>query len=271
MILLWPSSWLEEIGVPKKSISVHLHSSSPTAKEMDEPGRVVQSPESDMGPAQKECRICFDSEETPENKLFRPCLCRGTQAFVHEECLNQWRLTTHNSSSFYACPTCGYRYRIDRIWYSHFFTHKATISVITFLFIILAILFVAYFIKTAAFLFFGVKMTKNIWTLSSKLVMYAMMAIGFLTLIAVLLGGDNDMAIGLFFLIQFMNNVFCSSPYLFFPFYLFSFSAAVYLYFFFFSFCFSDFLALSLILYFFGSSISFLICFRRYRSFCIRF
>jgi len=35
------------------------------------------------------CRICLDVA-TDELPLVRPCLCDGTSAYVHSECLEAW-------------------------------------------------------------------------------------------------------------------------------------------------------------------------------------
>ena len=32
------------------------------------------------------CKICFDIE-TSKNKVMSPCKCKGTSAYVHENCL----------------------------------------------------------------------------------------------------------------------------------------------------------------------------------------
>lgn len=37
----------------------------------------------------KNCRICFESEN--EGILIKPCNCKGTIAYVHRTCLNNWR------------------------------------------------------------------------------------------------------------------------------------------------------------------------------------
>lgn len=86
------------------------------------------------------CRICLDvvqptfhdqSAELPGfiakgpsvtyetegfGRLFRPCLCKGTQEYVHEECLAAWRHTNpDNDTNYWQCPTCQYRYNITRM------------------------------------------------------------------------------------------------------------------------------------------------------------
>ncbi|KAF8416035.1 RING finger domain-containing protein [Tirmania nivea] len=67
----------------------------------------------------KTCRICFDtstSEYDPEvGRLLSPCRCRGSSKYVHEGCLNQWRIISANSKSYYECNTCGYKYKFRRL------------------------------------------------------------------------------------------------------------------------------------------------------------
>ncbi|GJN18410.1 hypothetical protein PR202_gb05571 [Eleusine coracana subsp. coracana] len=37
------------------------------------------------------CRICLESECEPGDELISPCMCKGTQQFVHRSCLDHWR------------------------------------------------------------------------------------------------------------------------------------------------------------------------------------
>jgi phosphohistidine phosphatase SixA len=61
----------------------------------------------------KVCRICtMSEEEMPESKLIRPCNCKGTQEFVHIECLNRWRATSDHASE--TCSVCKYRYVVEK-------------------------------------------------------------------------------------------------------------------------------------------------------------
>ena len=45
----------------------------------------------------KECRICFENNESQDNLFISPCLCDGTSKYVHSKCLEQWINTTNNS------------------------------------------------------------------------------------------------------------------------------------------------------------------------------
>jgi len=60
----------------------------------------------------EECRICFD-EDIPEN-FITPCLCRGTNKYVHEECLQNWRLMAENPENIIKCPSCNFNYLIKK-------------------------------------------------------------------------------------------------------------------------------------------------------------
>lgn len=71
------------------------------------------------------CRICME-EEKNLNTLISPCLCRGSQKYVHRDCLDQWRDQDMNNS-YYRCTTCFYQYKISRIWWGDLLSNKYTI------------------------------------------------------------------------------------------------------------------------------------------------
>lgn len=52
------------------------------------------------------CRFCQSSE--PIGPLIRPCKCSGSQAYVHVDCLNQWRATSKTART--KCPVCRFKY-----------------------------------------------------------------------------------------------------------------------------------------------------------------
>ncbi|ONH98234.1 hypothetical protein PRUPE_7G237300 [Prunus persica] len=37
------------------------------------------------------CRICLETDAEPGDELISPCMCKGTQQFVHSSCLDHWR------------------------------------------------------------------------------------------------------------------------------------------------------------------------------------
>lgn len=89
------------------------------------------------------CRICFDevlptfdiptggmpsilnpkpkvryvSDDPEAGRLIRPCKCRGTQQYVHEGCLQQWRHSDSNygARTYWECPTCKFKYNLERM------------------------------------------------------------------------------------------------------------------------------------------------------------
>ena len=56
------------------------------------------------------CRICL-SESEPDCPLVLKCGCRGTNAWVHDDCLSHWRRRSENPEAAYRCNTCHDAYR----------------------------------------------------------------------------------------------------------------------------------------------------------------
>ena len=61
----------------------------------------------------EECRICLD--EDIRDKLISPCRCNGTSKWVHEECLQTWRLANMNNDRANKCEICNAEYITRRI------------------------------------------------------------------------------------------------------------------------------------------------------------
>ncbi|UJR10972.1 hypothetical protein I4U23_015157 [Adineta vaga] len=61
----------------------------------------------------KQCRICLDTENT--NDMISPCLCTGTLAYVHRNCLNHWRSGNANGKAFKYCDLCQFKYIIETV------------------------------------------------------------------------------------------------------------------------------------------------------------
>eukprot|EP00834_Sanchytrium_tribonematis_P003751 NODE_156_length_15158_cov_0.791553.p8 type:complete len:194 gc:universal NODE_156_length_15158_cov_0.791553:14238-14819(+) len=121
----------------------------------------------------KQCRICYDSENQEE--LISPCLCKGSQKWVHVECLNEWRATSQQS--FYKCPTCKYEYRVERTQWAKYVHHPYTLVALTLIIIILIILFIAYFLNFFLYIL-GSGFVQNAWQISRQVVWWATIAVG---------------------------------------------------------------------------------------------
>lgn len=83
---------------------------------------------------EKECRICFDTQEEPHNRLITPCLCRGSQKYIHEVCLHQWRYS--DPKFFDACPTCKFKYMSEIPWYIEFLSTSTAHTIIAWVFLL---------------------------------------------------------------------------------------------------------------------------------------
>eukprot|EP00960_Hanusia_phi_P049426 759547-Hanusia_phi.AAC.3 len=55
-------------------------------------------------------RICFEAESDSSNALVSPCNCKGTQRYVHTNCLKRWQrtaLSQPNSKRAVICSVCN--------------------------------------------------------------------------------------------------------------------------------------------------------------------
>lgn len=73
---------------------------------------------------QPEPRVTYESEDG--GRLLRPCKCKGSQKYVHEECLSAWRMADPlQKRNYYECPTCRYRYQLQRLTWSSWISSTA--------------------------------------------------------------------------------------------------------------------------------------------------
>ena len=64
----------------------------------------------------KQCRFCLTSEDGNANPLIAPCNCRGSQEFVHVECIRKWRAYTTESKHKRTCHVCNTDWLILYRW-----------------------------------------------------------------------------------------------------------------------------------------------------------
>ena len=55
------------------------------------------------------CRICLESDQTPDDPLIAPCRCAGTTKWVHRGCLDEWRAQNQIPLAFTHCPNCKFQ------------------------------------------------------------------------------------------------------------------------------------------------------------------
>ena len=63
--------------------------------------------------AAKICRICLDNDQ--EKDLISPCWCSGGSAYVHRNCLDNWRSVNKNGRAFKFCDVCHFEYVIQSV------------------------------------------------------------------------------------------------------------------------------------------------------------
>ncbi|XP_060527868.1 E3 ubiquitin-protein ligase MARCHF2-like isoform X2 [Cylas formicarius] len=55
------------------------------------------------------CRICYESEKVEE--LVAPCYCKGSVAYVHRSCLDQWLSESGTTN----CELCHQMFRREKL------------------------------------------------------------------------------------------------------------------------------------------------------------
>lgn len=58
------------------------------------------------------CRICLENDsDSLGDELISPCMCKGTQQFVHRSCLDHWR-SVKEGFAFSHCTTCRAQFHL---------------------------------------------------------------------------------------------------------------------------------------------------------------
>ncbi|XP_047330897.1 uncharacterized protein LOC124934414 [Impatiens glandulifera] len=57
------------------------------------------------------CRICLECDGEDDDGLISPCMCKGTQQFVHRSCLDHWR-SVKEGFAFSHCTTCKAQFHL---------------------------------------------------------------------------------------------------------------------------------------------------------------
>ncbi|KAJ4708336.1 Zinc finger, RING-CH-type [Melia azedarach] len=58
------------------------------------------------------CRICLECDGESDDELISPCMCKGTQQFVHRSCLDHWR-SVKEGYAFSHCTTCKAQFHLQ--------------------------------------------------------------------------------------------------------------------------------------------------------------
>ena len=57
-----------------------------------------------------ECRICLEEDEICNFNLH---VYVGTTKYIHEKCLNEWRILSENRENEQICPQCKFKYILE--------------------------------------------------------------------------------------------------------------------------------------------------------------
>ncbi|KID80473.1 uncharacterized protein G6M90_00g008990 [Metarhizium brunneum] len=69
-----------------------------------------------FGVSTRSSRPVYESDDPELGRLLSPCKCKGSSKYVHEGCLDAWRLTNPTATrNFWQCPTCKFTYRLARL------------------------------------------------------------------------------------------------------------------------------------------------------------
>lgn len=166
-------SWPEDL--PKARPQTAHHSSVPGAfpedslppqtsppPETDKPSKREDKQQSKKKWGPRQCRICLEtvlptfnpdsggllnspsvayiSDDPEAGRLIRPCKCKGSSKYVHEGCLQSWRHAdpSYGKRNYWQCPTCGFRYRLERMRLGRAISSTVTQIVLTISVLLLA-------------------------------------------------------------------------------------------------------------------------------------
>ena len=90
-------------------------------------------PESVPGMFQSSPSVTYESSDPEAGRLLRPCKCKGSSKYVHESCLQAWRHADpeYGKRNYWQCPTCGFRYRLERMQWGRWISSTATQIILT--------------------------------------------------------------------------------------------------------------------------------------------
>jgi len=107
--------------------------------EVNHPSMIPSTIPSIPGLAPRPPRVVYESSEPELGRLISPCKCKGSSRYVHEGCLRQWRMAAPSRDrNYWKCPTCGYQYRLERLYYASMIQSLPSQVVLTILVFIVA-------------------------------------------------------------------------------------------------------------------------------------
>ena len=96
---------------------------------------------------QSKPRVVYVSSDPESGRLLRPCKCKGSSAYVHEGCLQAWRHAdpSYGQRNYWQCPTCGFKYRFQRVIWARWITSIVSQLVLTFSILLFTVFVLGFF------------------------------------------------------------------------------------------------------------------------------
>ena len=90
--------------------------------------------------------VTYESSDPEAGRLIRPCKCKGSSRYVHEGCLQAWRHADpgYGKRNYWQCPTCGFRYRLERMRWGRWISSTLAQVVLTTIIFITALFFLGF-------------------------------------------------------------------------------------------------------------------------------
>lgn len=85
-------------------------------------------------------RPVYTGDDPELGRLISPCKCKGSQKYVHQGCLQAWRDSDPlNKRYYFHCPTCQFKYRLDRMSWARWLSSGLSQMVLTVLIVSLTV------------------------------------------------------------------------------------------------------------------------------------
>ncbi|POR32938.1 E3 ubiquitin-protein ligase MARCH4 [Tolypocladium paradoxum] len=95
---------------------------------------------STFGISSASSRPTYVSDDPELGRLLSPCKCKGSQKYVHEGCLNSWRLANPMAArNYWQCPTCKFNYRLARLHWASMLSSKWAQAALTLVVVVIGI------------------------------------------------------------------------------------------------------------------------------------
>ncbi|RUS19710.1 hypothetical protein BC937DRAFT_87060 [Endogone sp. FLAS-F59071] len=101
-------------NLPRKRFCRICHQTEEKTKESGDDREKRHTTDLEAAPIHKAKGPRTKSLNFKENPLIHPCMCVGSLAYIHVDCLNKWRTDSLHHNTYYHCGNCKYKYNLSR-------------------------------------------------------------------------------------------------------------------------------------------------------------